>query len=223
VGFLKDMISLFGGIRFRYMNLYEVHGMWPLLDACAETLESVVLDPTDPLGEQLPLGGIQAPANDFAVESSFQDFDLSRNETLRILQVPWSSISRASRDGSPNASRFLKHVLSTITSPVFSMLIVFCGDDHFRPIEPWFSDLPLIREVTQAERAEEVSWQRRIFKIFREAHAVRGFQLELCASISGSVGEEPVRFLEEVIAEERAKNGFNDFLHDAFVGYNPHR
>jgi len=118
---------------------------------------------------------------------------------------------------------FLKHVLSTITSPLFSTIIVFCGDDHFRRIEPWLSDRPLIRELSRAERAEEVSWQRRIFKIFREAHKVRDFRLELCASISGSLGEEPVQILEEVIAEERAKNGFNDFLQDPFVGYNPQR
>ena len=52
---------------------------------------------------------------------------------------------------------------------------------------------------------------------------MRDFRLELCASISGSTGEEPVRILEEVIAEERAENGFNDFLQDPFVEYNPHR
>ena len=55
---LKDMIDLFGGIRFRYMNLYQVYGMRPLLDACATTLECVVLDPTDPLGEKLSLKGL---------------------------------------------------------------------------------------------------------------------------------------------------------------------
>ena len=223
-GFLKDMIDLFGGIRFRCMVLYEVRGMRPLLAACAKTLESVVLNPTDPLGERLSLKGMQAPANNFAVKSSLRDFDLSRNKALRTLQAPWSSIKHASSDGSKNALGFLKHVLeSTIKSPVFSTIVVFCGDDHFRRIEPWRSDRPLIRELSRAERAEEVSRQRKIFKIFREAHKVRDFRLELCASISGSAGEEPVRILEEVIAEEKAKIGFNDFLQDPFVKYNPHR
>ena len=221
--FLKDMIDLFGGIQFRFMVLYEVRGMRPLLAACAKTLESVVLDPADRLGEQLSLKGMQALANNFAAKSSLRDFDLSRNKALRTLQVPWSSINHASSDCSQNALRFLKHVLSTIKSPVFSMIVVFCGDDHFHRIEPWLSDRPLIRELSRAERAEEVSRQRRIFKIFREAHKVRNFRLELCASISGSAGEEPVRILEEVIAEERAKNGFKDFLQDPFVEYYPHR
>ena len=52
---LKDMIDLFGGIRFRYMNLYQVHGMRSLLHACATTLECVVFDLTDSPGEQLSL------------------------------------------------------------------------------------------------------------------------------------------------------------------------
>jgi len=55
VGLLKDMIDLFGGIRFRYMYLLDVDGMQLLLGACAKTLEVVVLDPTDPRGEQISL------------------------------------------------------------------------------------------------------------------------------------------------------------------------
>jgi len=51
VGLLKDMIDLFGGIQFRYMYLFNVEGMPLLLDACAKTLEMVVLDPADPRGE----------------------------------------------------------------------------------------------------------------------------------------------------------------------------
>jgi len=52
VGLLKDMIDLFGGIRFRHMDLFHVEGTRLLLDACAETLETLRLYPTDPLGEQ---------------------------------------------------------------------------------------------------------------------------------------------------------------------------
>lgn len=48
VDLLKDLINLFGGIRFRHMNLFDVGGMQLLLDACADTLRDVVLDPTDP-------------------------------------------------------------------------------------------------------------------------------------------------------------------------------
>ena len=58
VDLLKDMIDLFGGIRFRHMVLYDVPWMRRLLDACAKMLESVVLNPTDPVGEQLSLKGM---------------------------------------------------------------------------------------------------------------------------------------------------------------------
>jgi len=51
VDLLKDMIDLFGGIRFRYMYLYNVDGMRLLLDACAKTLETFELNPADPRSE----------------------------------------------------------------------------------------------------------------------------------------------------------------------------
>ena len=51
VELLKDMIDLFGGIRFRHMDLCNVDGMRLLLDACANALETLRLYPTDPRGE----------------------------------------------------------------------------------------------------------------------------------------------------------------------------
>ena len=51
-GFLKDMIALFGGIRFRYMDLFDVGEMELLLNACAETTKRLRLYSTDPQGEQ---------------------------------------------------------------------------------------------------------------------------------------------------------------------------
>lgn len=50
--FLKDTIELFVGIQFRYMALFGVAGVGLLLNACAKTLENLVLDLTDPHGEQ---------------------------------------------------------------------------------------------------------------------------------------------------------------------------
>ena len=47
----KDMIVLFGGLRFRYMELFRVKCTRLLLGACAETLETLRLYPTDPCGE----------------------------------------------------------------------------------------------------------------------------------------------------------------------------
>jgi hypothetical protein len=38
-GLLKDMIDLFGGIQFHYMDLFIVDGMRLLLNACVKMLK----------------------------------------------------------------------------------------------------------------------------------------------------------------------------------------
>jgi len=55
---LEDMINLFRGIRFHYMDLFHVDGMPLLLEACARTLETLRLDITDPHGVQLCPKGV---------------------------------------------------------------------------------------------------------------------------------------------------------------------
>ena len=49
---VRDMIALFGGLRFRYVDLFRVDCVRLLLGACAETLETLKLYPTDPYGEE---------------------------------------------------------------------------------------------------------------------------------------------------------------------------
>ena len=51
VELLEDMIGLFGGIRFRSMDLFSVVGMRLLLNACVETLETLRLHQNDVRGE----------------------------------------------------------------------------------------------------------------------------------------------------------------------------
>ena len=55
VGFLKDMVNLFGRVRFRYVDLRNVGEARFLLKACAKTLETVRLCPPDPTRERLRL------------------------------------------------------------------------------------------------------------------------------------------------------------------------
>jgi hypothetical protein len=49
---VKEMISLFGGLRFRQMDLFGVKCARLLLDACAETLETLRFYPTDAMGRK---------------------------------------------------------------------------------------------------------------------------------------------------------------------------
>ena len=58
--------------------------------------------------------------------------------------------------------------------------------------------------MTPAERADEASWHRNLFKVFHEMYAVRGFQLVLCADVWDRVGEYTKGVLKEAVAVERA-------------------
>lgn len=49
---MKEMIALFGGLRFHHMDLFKVNCMQLLFEACAETLETIRLYPTDAYREE---------------------------------------------------------------------------------------------------------------------------------------------------------------------------
>ena len=55
VELLKDMIDLFGGLRFHHINLCSVDGMRFLLGTFEKTWETSLLYPTDPRGEGFSL------------------------------------------------------------------------------------------------------------------------------------------------------------------------
>jgi len=60
VNLLEDMVRLFGGIRFRYMDLFNVAEVQLWVDACAGTLETLRLYP---IGERLSLKGTRASSS----------------------------------------------------------------------------------------------------------------------------------------------------------------
>ena len=152
---------------------------------------------------------VQALANNLAARPSLRDFDLSRNKSLRALGIPASSIAaQAPVAGPPNTVSFLEHLLSTITSSAFSKIIVLYSDCDFRDLGCWDSTSLQYRDLSQAERAVEASWYRGRLAILRKINNVSDFQLELRASLRGSVGEVPVRILEEVIAEGEVFDNF---------------
>jgi len=152
----------------------------------------------------------QVLANNLAASSYLQDFDLSRNRSLHTLEFPASTI-----DGSSGTTSVLKHVLSTVSPSTCLKICLFHGDYHFHGEKSWYSQL------SNAERKREASEHHLRFEVLHEMHKVRGFRLELCASAWGYFGEEPVRMLEEAIAEERAKGGFDEFPCKSLVVYDP--
>ena len=224
VEFLKDMVGLFGGIRFRHMELVGVSGMRLLLDACVETLETLRLYPIVPSGEQLPPKGVRVLTNDFAVGLSLQDVDLSRNKSLRTLEVMARSIDDALRGRSRDAaSNLLKHALSTITSHALLEIIVIYQDYDFRGIRsPWAcSARGPLHVMSQAERAREASRHLRQFGVLRELHKVRDFQLLLCADVWDRVGEYSVKVLKEAVEAGGVKGTFDGFSPKPMVIHSP--
>ena len=49
---VKEMISVFAGLRFHHIDLFRVNCARLLLDACTETLETLRLYPTDQCGKE---------------------------------------------------------------------------------------------------------------------------------------------------------------------------
>jgi len=170
--------------------------------------------------------GVYVSTNPFAVSSSIQDFDLSRNESFRTLQIVASCIGRMPNDGSPHpTSSFLSHTLSTITSPEFSNVVVVYRSFDFLGVESSEHPHrpPLRREISRTEEAQEVLWHRRLFEVLRGVHKVRDFKLELCADVWEPVGEYSVGILKQAVAEEKASGGFDGFSSEPFVTYYPRR
>jgi len=126
VGILRDMIDLFGGMRFRHMSLVSVVGMRLLLGACAETLETLRLHLNDPRGKELSLSGLQVLSSDFTGVSSIRDFNLSRNKSLRRLKVMGRGLVCQSCWANPPDA--IVYALSTITSPAFTEVTVIYRD-----------------------------------------------------------------------------------------------
>ena len=137
--------------------------------------------------------------------------------------VPASSIDDKLVNGSTTAT-FLKQIFSTITSPSFSKVVVLYKDCDFRGVESWSSGQPPFRhELLQAGSTGEAAGHRLRFEVLREVHNVRAFQLVLCVSVWGCVGEYPVRRLEEAVAEAKAEGAFGNDFSDPVVVYDPQR
>ena len=70
---LEDMIKLFGGLGFHYMDLFDVDGMRLLLGTCAKTLETLRLYPgPDPRGKQLSLNSLPRFADSLQLGPRFR-------------------------------------------------------------------------------------------------------------------------------------------------------
>ncbi|KAF9645592.1 hypothetical protein BDM02DRAFT_3262827 [Thelephora ganbajun] len=162
---LEEIVASFEGVRFVYMDLDNIAGGQLLLDTCAETLQTLCFR-------------LESPSYSFAL--SDQNFDLSRNTVLRSLEV------RAELDFRL-CTHTLKELLLTITSPVFSEIVVV------------FSE-------------QDVDWQPLgLAEVLHEIYEVRKFRLAFCLETIEQVRAEDLRVLVSATQAD-VMVGFYDFL-----------
>ena len=212
--FVTDMIALFGGLRFRRMELFAVMDTRLLLHTCAETLDTLRLYPTDPFGMFFPFLFVGKSTSGLMLVHSIVDgrgpgwhFDLSRNKSLRTLETTAASITAKHA-----AQNFLTTVLSTISSPLPLDVIIDYDDvdvDRVRYLtSPGTFTCPLTLED---EITKNVLRHEQRFKLFREMYRVRGFRLVLCADVFNHSVGPAVQTLERLVRAEKEKGGL-DYL-----------
>ena len=221
VGLFWDMARLFGGMKFRVMDLSGTDETRFLLRSCAKTLQVLRLHQIRGSGEQLRQNDVRFQANDSIASTHFADFDLSWNKSLQVLEVPAFRVAGlVLRDGSLDAG-FLKSVLSTIRSTAFSQFnLVYEEMDFYSLKRLWSSAWPDERELSGRAR-EEVWSQQRHFEFLREARKAREFSSVLRVDIQGPFGDFVVRMLKEVVAAEKARGGFDGFSSELLVTSDP--
>ena len=135
--------------------------------------------------------------NQRPLAGNIADFDLSRNKSLRTLEILASSFV----DAGPG---FFTHVLSTITSPLFSEVVVVYRDYNIYGLpSPWVPSTPMPYCMQ--------------FAVLRKMHKVRAFQLVLCADVWDCVVADAVRALKQAVAEERVKELSGGFFPEPLV------
>ena len=146
----------------------------------------------------------QTLTNDLSAGEFPEDFDLSRNETLRTLEVKAGSIAG-------DQAYLLANALSTITSPVFSELVVVYEDHNFpaqvflHPFSRTLSSLSLSDTETVVPGFHEM-----VLGVLREICKIRDFKLVLRADVWGYMEGYVVWRLEQMVAREREKSGPDD-------------
>lgn len=215
VGLLEDMISQFGGIRFRYLELFDVDEVRLLLDACANTLETLRFYPNDPRSRVVSPNNVRVLADAFAGE----DLDLSQYRSLRTLEVVARSL--VLRRYTSTGGRIVSFVLSTITSPLFSRVVTIYRDSDFPGVRDYSFGEPVVVGRSRDEVLMESAWHDRLFEVIRAIHQVRELQLVLRMEVLDRLGECVMRLMEDAVAAERAKRGFDSTFPEPLVIFRP--
>ena len=207
----KAMIELFGGVRFRHMDLCSVGGAQLLLYSCADALETFQLSASDLCGGTLSPEGVRVSTNDFTGRGSSRICDLSQNKSLRELKISVGTLVEALMNHTPDvASSSLRTMLSTIESPAFSKVVFVYHENDFNH---FLSDARL-----DVMSSGEAAWYRMQFDAFREVCKAGDFRLVLRA---WCLSDRSVRELKRAVAAETARGGLPPELLEIYPGAEP--
>ena len=192
----KTMVDLFGGLRFRHMDLLN-SGTQILVYACANALEVLCLSVTDICGEESWSKHTRVLANSLTGGLSHRDLDLSRNGSLQKIQITAHSLISALSNLAPETvPSTLRAMISTINSHTFSDVVVVYGQDDFYNVA--------YSKRTCRQLYDEDSWYREQFDVLREMYKARDFRLVIQALC---VSDISVRELERRVAVEEVVGG----------------
>jgi hypothetical protein len=209
---VKDMITLFGGLRFHHMDLFGVKCLPLLLEKCAETLETLRLYPTDPYGEAFSSGEEAVDSTERSAAKRMC-FNLSQNKILRTLEITAESIVIAG-DAAPG---FLKTVLSSVAFPgILEVVIIYRENDlggwpprqSCKPDPVYFPDYLL-----------GVWCFPNQLMVFREMHSVRDFRLVFCVDVHGCMVDVGMEILGSVVEMEWVGGRFGSLVCKPVVIY----
>ena len=192
----RTMVNLFGGVRFRRMDLLGMgSGTQLLVYACADSLETLKLNATDICGEKTCSEDMRIPYNDFT--GSYRDLDLSQNKYLRKLEITAKSLISELEDCAPGTvPSIFRAIISTVDQPaLFDLVVVYREGDFYN--------------VTYSNGgagwvANEHTWYNEQFGVFREMYKAREFRLVLRAFC---ISNRSARELERAVATEKANWG----------------
>jgi len=195
-GIGKAILDIFGEVRFHSAELGGTE-VQHLLYACSNTLVTLKLQANDICGENPSSKVMQTLADNSTGGDSHRDLDLSRNRSLRELEITARSLISELRSRTPaTPPSSFRAMLSTIRSPAFlDVVVIYRQGDFYH--DAYSKD-------GRAELGDEMTWYRRQFEVFRAMREARPYRLVLSAKC---VGDDSVRELRRAVAANQARGG----------------
>ena len=139
----------------------------------------------------------------------FRCFDLSRNKSLRTLEITAESISRVG--ATTFALDFFKTVLSSITSSTTLDIVIVYRDREICGVGAFST--PRMKPICFHHSSQE-SWTRsglyhlQRLKMSREMYKKREFRLVFCADVSDFIAEHAIEILQRVVDTGKEMGGY---------------